>query len=156
MNPRIRASACSLLAAVLFAAALPAQAAASLRNEMQLALALRSSPPCCVVDARTEAERKAQELPEALVYRADLRINPTATVVVVADTDAAALAVADAIAAAHPRTQVLAVEGGIDAWQRVIARINADPPGGRAVQFVIPKNTCEQGPPLQQLRTAPR
>ena len=156
MITRIRLDARGLLAVLLFGASVQAQAAASLRNEMQLGLALRTSPPCCVVDARAERERKALVLDEALVYREDLRINPTATVVVVADTDETALAVAESIAAAHPGSPVLAVEGGIGAWQRVLARINADPPGGRAVQFVIPKNTCEHGPALQQLRTAPQ
>ena len=144
------------LAAFLLSASVQAQAAASLRNEMQLGLALRASPPCCVVDARAEPERMALALEEALVYREGLRIKPTATVVVVADTDAAALAVAETIAAAHPGSPVLAVEGGVLAWQRVLARIKAEPPGGRATQFVIPKNTCEQGPALQQLRAAPQ
>ena len=156
MITRIRLRAGGVLAALMLSDSVQAQAAASLRNEMQLGLALRSSPPCCVVDARTAAERKALVLDEALVYREDLRIKPTATVVVVADTDEAALAVAESIAAAHPGSPVLAVEGGVLAWQRVLARINAEPAGGRAIQFVIPKNTCEHGPALQQLRTAPQ
>lgn len=146
----------SLLMAVMLSASAQAQAVASLRNELQLGLALRVSPPCCVVDARAAAAREASPLDEALVYREDLRINPTATVVVVADTDEAALSVAESIAAAHPGSPVLAVEGGVVAWQRVLARINAEPPGGRAFQFVIPKNTCEHGPALQQLRTTPQ
>lgn len=156
MITRVRRRVGGVLAAFLLTASLQAHAAASLRNEMQLGLALRASPPCCVVDARAESERKALALDEALVYREDLRINPTATVVVVADTDEAALAVAESIAAAHPGSPVLAVEGGIVAWQRVLALINAEPPGGRAIQFVIPKNTCEHGPALQELRTAPK
>lgn len=156
MIARVRRYVGGVLAALLLSASVQAQAAASLRNEMQLGLALRSSPPCCVIDARAESERKALALDEALVYREDLRINPTATVVVVADTDEAALAVAESIATAHPGSLVLAVEGGVVAWQRVLARINAEPPGGRAIQFVIPKNTCEHGPALQQLRTAPQ
>ena len=84
-----------------------------------------------------------------------IRINPTAGVVVVADDDGAALKVAEAIAAAHHGTSVFAVEGGAAAWERVVGAISAEPPGGRATQFIIPKNTCEQGPALQQLRTAP-
>lgn len=156
MIARVRFRVGGVLVAFLLTASLQAHATASLRNEMQLGLALRASPPCCVVDARAESERKALALDEALVYREDLRINPTATVVVVADTDEAALAVAESIAAAHPGSPVLAVEGGIVAWQRVLARINAEPPGGRAIQFVIPKNTCEHGPALQELRTVPK
>jgi hypothetical protein len=156
MMTRVRLCAGGVLAALMLSASVQAQAAASLRNEMQLGLALRSSPPCCVIDARAESERKALALDEALVYPEDLRIKPTATVVVVADNDEAALAVAESIAAAHPGSPVLAVEGGVVAWQRVLARINAEPPGGRAIQFVIPKNTCEHGPALQQLRIAPQ
>lgn len=146
----------SLLIATLLGAAAHAQGAASLRNEVQLKLALRASPPCCVVDARAEAQRQTRTIAEAVVYREGLKINPTATVVVVADTDERALAVAEAIAGAHPGRSVFAVEGGVDAWVSVVAAINAEPPGGRASQFVIPKNTCEQGPALQQLRTAPK
>ncbi len=156
MIARVRRYVGGVLAAVLLSASVQVLAAASLRNEMQLGLALRSSPPCCVIDARAESERKALALDEALVYGEDLRINPTATVVVVADTDGAALAVAESIATAHPGSPVLAVEGGVVAWQRVLERINAEPPGGRAIQFVIPKNTCEHGPALQQLRTTPQ
>jgi len=156
MITRFRRYVGGVLAVFLLTASVQAHAAASLRNEMQLGLALRVSPPCCVVDARTAAAREASPLDEALVYREDLRINPTATVVVVADTDEAALAVADSIAAAHPGSPVLAVEGGVLAWQRVLTRINAEPPGGRAIQFVIPKNTCEHGPALQDLLTAPK
>ena len=85
MITRVRRCVGGVLAALLLGASVQVLAAASLRNEMQLGLALRASPPCCVVDARTEPERKALALDEALVYREDLRINPTATVVVVAD-----------------------------------------------------------------------
>jgi hypothetical protein len=144
-----------LLVVALLGPAAHAGAAASLRNEIQLALALRASPPCCVIDARTEAQRQACAIAEALPYREGIRINPTASVVVVADGDDAALKVAETIAAAHPGKSVFAVEGGATAWERVVSAISAEPPGGRATQFIIPKNTCEQGPALQQLRTAP-
>lgn len=145
-----------LMIAVLLGATAHAEAAASLRNEIQLELALRASPPCCVIDARSDAQRQARTIAEALVYREGIRINPTASVVVVADNDERALRVAATIASAHPGKAVFAVEGGVGVWERVAAAITAEPPGGRAVQFVIPKNTCEQGPALQQLRTAPK
>lgn len=144
---------------LLFAAALgagQARAGASLRSEAQLQLALRSNPPCCVIDGRPEAQRKARALPEALVYRKGLKINPIATVVVVADSDARALAIARTLASAHPGKTVFAVEGGVVAWQSVERSIAAAAPGGRALEFVIPKNTCEQGTPLQQLRSEPK
>lgn len=144
-----------LLGAALGVASL-CHAGASLRNETQLQFALRSSPPCCIIDGRAEAQRKLRSLPEALVYHKDLKINPLATVVVVADTDVQALAIAEALSAAHPGKTVLAVEGGVKAWETVAHMIAAEPPGGRALNFVIPKNTCEQGAPLQHLRTGPK
>ena len=153
---RIKVPLQCLLMAMLLGAAVDVQAAASLRNQVQLKLALRASPPCCVIDARAAAQRQARAIAEALVYRDGLAINPTATVVVVADNDERALVVAEAIAASHPGRPIFAVEGGIDVWERVVAAISAEPPGGQATQFVIPKNTCEQGPALQQLRTAPK
>lgn len=131
-------------------------AEASLRNETQLQFALRSSAPCCVIDGRSEIQRKQRQLPDSLVYHKGLKINPTATVVVVADTDAQALAIANTLATAHPGKTVFAVEGGVGVWEAVARALVADPPGGSASHFVIPKNTCEQGTPLQQLRTSPR
>ncbi|BAL26940.1 hypothetical protein [Azoarcus sp. KH32C] len=136
--------------------AAPCHAEASLRNETQLQFALRSGAPCCVIDGRSEMQRKQRQLPEALVYHKGLKINPTATVVVVADSDAQALAIANTLASAHPGKAVFAVEGGVGAWEAVARALDADPPGGSASHFVIPKNTCEQGTPLQELRTSPK
>lgn len=146
----------TLIVATVIGVTAHAQAGASLRNETQLRLALRASPPCCVIDARSDAQRQSQTIAEALVYREGIRINPTASVVVVADDDDRALRVAEKISAAHPGKTVFAVEGGVGVWERVVSATSAEPPGGKAVQFVIPKNTCEQGPALQQLRTAPK
>lgn len=133
-----------------------ARADATLRNATQLQLAVRSSPPCCVIDARPAAGRAERPLAEALPYREDLKIVPTATVIVVADTDARALEVARRVADAHAGKTIVAVEGGIQAWESVLASAAGQPPGGRAFSFVIPKNTCEQGTPLQHLRTEPK
>jgi len=146
----------ALLPVAFLAAAATAYADAALRSPVQLKLALRSSPPCCVIDARPAAQREAHPLAEALPYRDDLKIVPTATVVVVADTDARALEVARALAGAHPGNTIVAVEGGVAAWESVLAAQSGEPPGGRAFSFVIPKNTCEQGTPLQHLRTEPK
>jgi hypothetical protein len=146
----------ALLSAVILGAAAAAHADASLRGAEQLKLALRSGPPCCVIDARPDAEREARPLAEALAYRDDLKIVPTATVMVVAESDARALAVAQALDSANPGKTIVAVEGGVAAWESVLAASAGAPPGGHAFSFVIPKNTCEQGEPLQHLRTAPQ
>lgn len=156
MNAMFRTTIITLVGVLAGTGAPLAHADASLRSESQLRLALRVSPPCCVIDARTEAQRVARPLAEALVYRDDLRITPTATVIVVADTDSRALTVAQGLAAVHPGKTVFAVEGGIAAWEAAAGAIAGDPPGGRAFSFVIPKNTCEQAPPLQHLRTDPK
>ena len=49
--------------------------------------------------------------------------------------------------------KVIAVKGGLATWEAAAGQ--GDPPGGTALTFVIPKNTCEQDAPLQQLRTEP-
>lgn len=143
---------CVVFAAAIVGAAMPTYAAASLRSEAQLNFALRASLPCCVVDGRSEAQRAARPLAEALPYRDGLKITPTASVIVVADTDARALAIAESLAKTHSESPIFAVQGGIAAWEAVQAAIAADPPGRHGLNFVIPSNTCEQGPPLQQLR----
>lgn len=150
MKRRICVTVCAL---VLMAVACAARADASLRGAEQLKLALGAHPPCCVIDARAEAQRKAHPVQDALPHRKDLKINPTATVVVLADTDAQALSVAESLARAHPGKSILAVAGGVAAWERVVADISAAPPGGKALSFIIPRNTCEQAPALQNLRS---
>ena len=145
-----------LLPAALSLGAATAYADAALRSAEQLKFALRSNPPCCVIDARPAAEREARPIAEALAWRENLKIVPTATVVVVGDSDARALEVAQRLAHVHPGKTVVAVEGGAAAWESVLAAKAGDPPGGRAFSFVIPRNTCESGTPLQHLRTEPK
>ncbi len=145
-----------LLSATLCVAATAVHADAVLRRAEQLTFALRTSAPCCVIDARPADQREARPLVEALAWRDDLKIVPTASVVVVADNDVRALAVARQLAQSHPGKTIIAVEGGVAAWESVLAAKAADPPGGRALQFVIPRNTCESGTPLQHLRTGPQ
>lgn len=136
-----------------------AWAQASLRDEVDLIEQLKPSPPCCVIDARAESARHKRPLPEALVYRADLRIVPTAAVVVVADDNAAALKVADKLAEQHPGKSIYAVRGGASAWgfvtkalEKAQASSAGAPPAG-GIGFVIPKNTCESGTSLQLLNS---
>lgn len=119
--------------------------------------ALKSGPPCCVIDGRQEANRTQAPLAEALPYRSGLRINPTASVVVVADTDQEAQRIADVLARQHPGKTIIAVKGGLPSWQAANAaplstatHAGAPAPG---FQFVIPHNTCESGEPLQKLQS---
>lgn len=135
-----------------------ADAGATLRGKEQLAVVLKSRPPCCVIDGRSENRRRAHPLNDALPYRAEMAINPTAPVVVVADSDSAAMRIGKALAAAHPGKSILAVKGGVAIWEAVLADLMANAPKSSApggINFVIPHNTCETGTPLQQLRGAP-
>ncbi len=133
--------------------ALPAWAGASLYDRVQLVVALKGWPPCCVVDGRSQAERDKQPLPGAVVWSKDLRIEPTGAVVVVADADAAALSIARKIERRFRAKEVLAVKGGYATWNALVSAAS----GSRMPStFVIPSNTCEQGKPLQTLRSDPR
>jgi hypothetical protein len=123
-----------------------------LLGKAQLVHALQSQPPCCVVDARADERRNALPLAEALPYQAGMKINPTATVVVIADSDAAATKVARALEKAYPGKAIVAVRGGHPVWESILIDQQAaagSVQGSRS--FVIPRNTCEQDTPLQTL-----
>lgn len=146
---------CLLLALSALAGA-ASYAEASLRDEVDLMEALKKQPPCCVIDARSDASQAKHALADALKYRPGLSIVPTASVVVVADDNPAALKVANALAMQHPGKNIYAVRGGVTAWEfvrkaldKVTASSSGAPPAG--VSFVIPHNTCETGTPLQVL-----
>jgi rhodanese-related sulfurtransferase len=147
---------CALLGWVLLAATPATHAAmAVLQDDVQLASRLVGSPQCCVIDARSPRQRKEVELPGALTYREDLRIKPTSAVIVMADTDARALAVARTLAKNSPH-DVYAVKGGLPAWRSVQVRLQAQAskPGSKYT-FVVPFNTCEQGKPLHVFEAKP-
>ena len=151
MNPPIRL----LLAIIWLAAAGAADAQASLKDKTQLVTALSAKPPCCVIDGRSAASRKREVLDNALPWRSDLEIKPTATVIVVADRDQDALAIARALERKYPGKPIFAVKGGVAAWKATTFALLAGSATGGAgglVNFVIPANTCEQGKPLQELR----
>ncbi len=144
-----------LFAALCLLLANPAQAQVSLQDKAQLVKALSVKGPCCVIDGRAAASRKLEALDNALPWHADLKINPTATVVVVADSDQDALGIARALARKHPGKAIFAVKGGVATWKATTFALLAGSASGGAgglVNFVIPANTCEQGKPLQELR----
>lgn len=135
-----------------------AQAAVTLLDLAGIETALERGAPCCVVDARSEAVRKSRPLVDAVVYRAGVKIHPTAAVVVIADTDRQALSVGRALARDNGAKEVVAVKGGMPTWLAFAERQaqgagEPGAPGGAAMSFVIPKNTCESGTPLQELRS---
>jgi hypothetical protein len=125
-------------------------------DRKQLQHALQAGEPCCVIDGRGEASRKRHPL-DALPYRPGMQIKPTADVVIVADDDARAQKIAAELNAAYPGKRMIAARGGVAVWEGAQmdasrAAASGAPPGG-GFGFVIPKNTCESGSPLQQLRS---
>jgi hypothetical protein len=137
----------AVIAAMWIAA--PAAAEVSLRDTAALEAFLSGNTPCCVIDARSAANRKRDPLADTLPYRKGLKINPTGVVVVIADTDPAAVEVGERLAESSKAQEVYAVKGGIATWK---AATIAGLLKTRPRSFVIPKNTCEQGTPLQELR----
>lgn len=135
----------------------PAHAEVVAMDERQLQHALKAGQPCCVIDGRNEASRSKHPLAEALPYGEGMRINPTAAVVVVADNDRQARKIAAALDVAYPGKRMIAVKGGIGAWEAALVAASRESAGGarQGFGFVIPRNTCESGTPLQHLRSAP-
>lgn len=150
------------LAATLCAlAATGASAGVSLQGQPALVASLKAQPACCVIDARSAAQRRKHPLADALPYKPGLRIVPTAAVVVVADDDKQAQKVGAALARQHPGKSILAVQGGVLAWEaslKALEGTNASTAhgAGKSYSFVIPHNTCETGQPLQVLTSKPK
>jgi hypothetical protein len=130
--------------------ALPAVAGATLQDRSAIVETLKSTPSCCVIDGRSPGPRQLRPLKDAVIWQKGVRINPTGSVVVIADDDKAALTLARKIGKQFGAGTVVAVKGGIDTWRDIVAA--AQEPGMPAT-FVIPMNTCEQGKPLQTLRS---
>lgn len=140
---------------VLSAGVLPAwaQPPVTLHNRAQLKAVLEKGSPCCVIDARPEGLRALRPLADALIYRPGMKLNPTAAVAVIAETDEIAMRVGAEVARTSKPPQVIVVAGGLVTWESVTAAHGAAT--GSALTFVIPRNTCEQDAPLQTLRAAP-
>lgn len=123
----------------------------TLRNQAELETLLTSAAPCCIIDARPEGVRKLLPLANTVPYRQDLKINPTSVVVVIADSDAKAVEIGDAIATTNNAKDVVAVKGGASTWRALVGGDPGASGGSGALRFVIPKNTCEQDTPVQTL-----
>lgn len=137
-----------LLPAFMLTAGATAWADALLMDKEQALAALKGGSPCCVVDGRAAGKRRTPPLPDAVPYRKGLKIAPTAPAIVVADDDRSALAIAQELEKSHPGKTIIAVQGGVPVWQAILAGQGA--PQG-AINFVIPRNTCEHDTPLQKL-----
>lgn len=106
-----------------------------------------------MIDGRGEASRRKQPLGDALPYVKGMKITPTAAVVVVADNDRLAKKIAGELDAAYPGKRIIAVQGGVGVWEAALMAASQAAASKPGFSFVIPKNTCESGTPLQQLKS---
>jgi hypothetical protein len=136
--------------AVLAATMGHAFAAPDLAKEEQVIARLKATPACCVIDARDAVRRKLRPLADAVVWGDGVVIVPTGTVVIIADDDKTGSDVGRVIEKRFKARHVVVVKGGLDTWDAVVR--SAQEPG-MPTTFVIPRNTCEQGQPLQTLRS---
>jgi hypothetical protein len=124
-----------------------------LLGEKDLAAKIEKDTNYQLLDARSAEAQRIAPIAFSTKYQTIMPIR-NGLVLIVADTDAAALKIAKSIPAEADRT-VFAVKGGAEAWQRVSS--NASPPSTMSDSYVIPMNTCEPGKPLQVLkRNKPR
>lgn len=136
--------------ALLALGAAPAGAGSvALHGENSLSAAVERNGYCCVVDARAPAQRAKDALADAVLYSKGVVIKPGAAVVVIADTDAEALAVGVEIQKRSGAAEVIAVKGGVQTWRAYLERAAGAPPSGYS--FIIPRNTCESGQAIQEL-----
>lgn len=146
---------------VIFFTSVAAQAGVALRGQVELIQSLIKQPPCCVIDARSADQQLKAPLADALRYRPGLQIVPTASVIVVADSDQEAVRIGAVLVKQHPGKVVYAVKGGVATWAAVLKSLekvtSSQEPGTAAgISFVIPHNTCETGTPLQILTGKPK
>lgn len=130
-----------------------ASAEVTMMGKSQLQQALKLESPCCVIDGRSPASRKKQPLTDALPYAQGMKINPTAAIVVVADNSRLADKVARELETGHPGKRVIAVQGGVGVWEAALVAASREAASKPGFSFVIPKNTCESGTAIQQLRS---
>lgn len=121
----------------------------------QLVHALEEAKPCCVIDGRSEASRASHPLDEAVPYRDGIALSPNGMMVVVAESDEAARQIADRLDAAYPGQNIIVVLGGIATWEAAqveLSRLAASKPK-QGFGFIIPRNTCESGSSIQNLKS---
>jgi len=119
-----------------------------LLDEARLSALVAKSSEYQLLDARSAEAQRATPIAFSTAYRVTTPVG-NGLVLVVADDDAVAEKIARSIPAAGTRA-VYAVQGGSKTWRQVIENAPATP--SVSGSFVIPKNTCEQGNPIQELK----
>ena len=119
-----------------------------LLGDAELAAKLEKVRDYQLLDARSAEAQRLAPIAFSTRYQKMMPIK-NCLVLIVADTDAAALKIARSIPANADRN-VFAVKGGAETWQHVSSKTS--PQFSMSDSFVIPMNTCEQGKPLQELK----
>lgn len=119
-----------------------------LLNENEVAARVAKEPDYQLLDARSAAARRLTAIPFSTRYEAGMTVAK-GLVFVIADSDAAALEIAQAIPADSGRS-VFAVKGGLNAWRRVHTR---DTTLMVPNDFIIPKNTCEPSGTVLEMKS---
>lgn len=138
-----------------WAMALPALAGTSaLLDAAQLKEMLQKNQPCCVIDARSEVKRMLYPLAFAVAYSTDIKPKAGAYAVVIGDSDQQSLKTAQAISR-RSGENAHAVKGGYTTWQQLMrgdGQRSGMPTANMPQSFIIPSNTCETGPALQEYK----
>jgi|GEM_PF-2873439 len=120
---------------------------AALLDEQAVAAKLATVTDYQLLDARGSEAQRLAPLPFSTRYQQGTSVKQ-GVVFIVADDDASALKIAAAIPTES--RAVYAVKGGAGSWQRAMNQLPS--PSSVSKSFVIPKNTCEQGKPLAELK----
>lgn len=132
-----------LFAAILLALPMLSHAANGvLLNQDAVRAELKKEPDYQLLDARGAEARRSLPLAFATRYEKSVPVKK-GLVLVVADSDDAALEIARAIPV-EGECRVFAVQGGADAWKQVQARLATVVTPGN---FIVPKGTCDLGKP---------
>jgi hypothetical protein len=118
-----------------------------LLNEDDVATKIVKDPDYQLLDARSADAQRLAPLAYSTKYQKTMYVKK-GLVLIVADTDAAALEIAQSIPAVE--RSVYAIKGGAEAWKRALAK--EESPSAMPHSFVIPKNTCEPGKPVMTLK----
>lgn len=137
-----------LALALLCLPALAFAAADLLLDEAAVAAQLGKTPDYQLLDARPVAAQQAVPLAFSTKYQPLMAVKK-GLVFVVADTDADALKIAGSIPA--DGRSVFAVKGGATAWKQAVAKTPVT--SAMPDNFTIPKNTCEAGKAVQELKS---
>jgi hypothetical protein len=127
--------------ALLILPALSLAAGDLLLNEGSLGAKIGKEANYQLLDARSAEAQRLSPLAFSTRYEKNMPLEK-GLVFVVADSDAAALEIAQSIPAGNDRS-VFAVKGGADAWKRAQSKAATVV----APNFVVPKGTCELGTP---------